>query len=142
MFKISDHIVKELKDSNITIKKLELSERREILNLILQKYVIANEKGVYLWEKLIHYEAISDDMAWSYLRDFVKDDECIMFFNQEEEKEMFLIQSGTDLNSLLSETYGYEFYVTNKQCSYLFCFSHHNILYGCGTAEKWINKLR
>lgn len=44
------------------------------------------------------------------------------------EKEMFLIQSGTDLDYILSETYGFEFYITNKQCSYLLCFNHHNIL--------------
>lgn len=142
MFKISTHICNELKDSKVIVKKLEMNERREILDSILKKYININQKGIWLWEKFIHYEALNDDMAWSYIKDFVKDNECIMFFNQEEEKEMFLIQSGDDLNYVLSETYGFEFYITNKQCSYLLCFSHHNILYGCGIAEKWIHKLR
>lgn len=142
MFKISNHISNELKDSKVIIRKLELNERKEILELVLKKYIKISEKGVWLWEKFIHYEAWNDDMAWKYIKDFVKDNECIMFFNQEEEKEMFLIQSGDDLNYIISETYGFEFYITNKQCSYLLCFNHHNILYGCGIAEKWINKLR
>ncbi len=142
MFKISTHICNELKDSEVIVKKLEMNERREILDSILKKYINTHQKGIWLWEKFIHYEALNDDMAWSYIKDFVKDNECIMFFNQEEEKEMFLIQSGNDLNYILSETYGFEFYITNKQCLYLLCFNHHNILYGCGIAEKWIHKLR
>lgn len=142
MFEISTHICNELKESNVIIKKLDLNERKRILQSALKNYISLNEKGNWLWEKFIHYVSLNDDMAWSYIKDFVKDNECIMFFNQEEEKEMFLIQSGTDLNYILSETYGFEFYITNKQCSYLLCFSHHNILYGCGIAESWINKLK
>lgn len=141
MFKISTHIYDEIKDSKIIIEKIEIKERKEILDSILKKYINNCNTGVWLWEKFVHYEALNDDMAWSYIKDFVKDNNCIMFFNQEEEEEMFLIQSGDDLHYVLSETYGFEFYITDRQCSYLLCFSHHNILYGCGTAEKWINNL-
>ena len=142
MFKISNHINNELKGSKIIIKKIESKDRKEILDLILKKYIDINKKGVWLWEKFVHYEAVNDDMGWSYIKDFVKDNECIMFFNQEQEQEMFLIQSGEDLNYILSETFGFEFYITNKQCSYLLCFNHHNILYGCGIAEKCMIKLK
>ena len=142
MFKISNHICNELKDSKVIVKKIDMNERKEILNSILKKYINTSSKALLLWEKFIHYEALSDDIAWSYIKDFVKDNECIIFFNQEEEKEMFLIKSGKDLNCVLSETYGFEFYITNKECSYLLCFNHHNILYGCGNAEMWIIKLR
>ena len=61
---------------------------------------------------------------------------------QKEEEEMILIQSGEDLNYILSETYGFEFYITDKQCSYLLCFSDHDILYGCGTAKEWIERIK
>lgn len=142
MFKISTHICNELRDSKIMVKKLEMNERGEILDSIIKKYIDINQKGIWLWEKFIHYEALKSDMAWSYIKDFVKDNECIMFFDPEEEKEMFLIQSGNDLNYILSETYGFVFYITNKQCSYLLCFNDHNILYGCGNAENWIHELR
>lgn len=142
MFKISTHIYDELKDSKVVLKKMEMDRRNKILDLVLKKYIDFNARGIWLWEKFIHYEALNDNMAWSYIKDFVKNNECIMFFNQEEEKEMFLIQSGDDLNYILSETYGFEFYITDKQCSYLLCFSHHNILYGCGIAEDWIKYMK
>lgn len=142
MIKISAHICDELKDSKVKIKKIGIEERNEILDSIFNKYINVSRKDVCLWEKLIHYEALQDAQAWSYIKDFVEDNNCIMFFNQEEEKEMFLIQSGEDLNYTLSETYGFEFYITNKQCSYLLCFNDHDILYGCGIAEKWIKKMK
>lgn len=142
VFKISAHIYSELKDNKIVLKKLEVNEREKIVDSIKKKYIDSSLRGSWLWERFIQYAALSDDMAWNYIKDFVKNSECIMFFNQEEEKEMFYIQSGNDLNYLLSETYGFEFYITDKKCSYLLCFSHHNILYGCGSAEKWINDIR
>lgn len=142
MFKISEHIYNELKDSDIVIEKIEFNKKKEILDMIFDKYINCNIKSTMLWEKFIHSEAINDDMAWSYIKDFINDNECIMFFNQDEEKEMFLIRSGWDLNFLLSETYGFEFYITNMDCLYLLCFSHHDILYGCGIAEEWIKKMK
>lgn len=42
-----------------------------------------------------------DDGAWEHLKDFIGENKCIMFFNQNEEKEMFLIHSGNDLNFIL-----------------------------------------
>lgn len=39
---------------------------------------------------------------------------------------------------MLSETWGFEFYVTNEQASFLFCFSHHDILYACGDVKIWL----
>ncbi|MBP3505911.1 MAG: hypothetical protein J6K43_05845 [Lachnospiraceae bacterium] len=142
MLRISDHICNELQNAKIFIKKLELNDRKEILDLIQKKYINSNKKGKWLWENFFQYEALNDAMSWCYIKDFVKDNECIMFFNQDEEKEMFLIKSGNDLNFILSETYGFEFYVTDKQGSYLLCLNHHNILYGCGKAKGWISNLR
>ena len=42
---------------------------------------------------------------------------------------------------MLEETYGYEFYVTDEECTYLICFNHHDILYTCGRAIKWLEVL-
>ena len=66
---------------------------------------------------------------------------CVLFFNKSDEKSMFLINSGNDLDFILSETYGFEFYVTDLDCSYLLCFNHHDILYGCGAAYDWVKHI-
>lgn len=65
-----------------------------------------------------------------------------MFFNDFDEKAMFKIKNGMDLDFLLSGTSGFEFYVTDLEYSYLICFNHHDMLYGCGKAIQWIEKLK
>ena len=141
MFKISTHICEELKDSKVVLRKLDVDKRNKIFDVVLKKYIDSNKKGSLLWEKFIHCEALNNDVEWSYIKDFVKNNECIMFFNQEDDKEMLLIQSGDDLHYILSETFGFEFYITDIQCSYLLCYSHHNILYGCGKAGEWLKNI-
>lgn len=142
MFKISDHIRSELEGSDILIARLEMSEREKIFNLVLKKYINIDKKGKWIWEKFAQCVTLDDEQAWSFIKDFIKDNKCIMFFNQDEDKEMFYIKSGSDLDYILSETYGYEFYITDKECSYLLCYNHHNILYGCGSAEAWVSSLK
>lgn len=87
MFKSGTHICDELKNSEMKIKKLGLNERKEVLDSVLKKYIDINKKGAWIWEKFIHYKTLNDDMAWSYIKDFVKHNECVMFFNQAEEKD-------------------------------------------------------
>ena len=62
-----------------------------------------------------------------------------MFFNESDEKKSFLFKNGDDLVAVLGETYGFEFYVTNKEKSYLLVFNHHDILMACGDAKNWLN---
>lgn len=141
MFKISRHISEETEKIGLHIRKLKKDEKEKLIIEIEKKYLFA-KKSSPMWDRLREYEFINDENAWSYLKNYILDNECILFFNQDEEKEMYEISSGYDLHILLSETYGYEFYVTNKISSYLFCFNHHDILYASGDSKKWISNIK
>ena len=65
----------------------------------------------------------------------------IMFFNKSDDKNAFLIPNGTELYKILEDSFGFEFYITNQNHSYLLCFNHHDILYGSGEAKKWISEI-
>lgn len=142
MFKISEHIYKEINFAKMNLTALEEKTKKELLKIIQDKYINKCKRSVWLWEKLIQFEAMQDSNAWKYIKDFVKDRKCIMFFNQDEDEEMFLFESGNDLNYVLSETCGFEFYITDLKCSYLICFNHHDVLYGCGSAREWIKRCK
>lgn len=139
MFKISVHICEMLNEKGIQFERIEMFNRERILERVLNKFC-ENFDGNWIWERLKQYSTLSDDMAWEHLKDFIGENECIMFFNQNEEKEMFLIHSGNDLNIILAETCGFEFYITDRECTYLLAYNHHDILYGCGTAIDWMEK--
>lgn len=141
MFKISDQIFRVVKEGSIKFIEIEMYEKKRILEQIRLKYVNDKIKGSWMWEKLNTPMVLCDKDAWSYLKNFIGNDECIIFFNQEDDERMFCISNGEDLDYILSETYGFEFYITNRLSEYLFCFNHHNILYGCGSAKNWMNSI-
>ena len=65
-----------------------------------------------------------------------------MFFDDIEDKSIITISNGNELYKLLSEMFGFEFYITNFETDYLGGFNHHDCLFGCGTAKKWIESLK
>lgn len=141
MFKISEHIYEAIKDSNFFLTELEILEREHLLNQIKLIYIDKEKKGNWIWEKLCEPAILHKEMPWKYIKNFVGSSECILFFNQDDEKKMFYITSGDELDFIISETYGFEFYVTNRNFEYMFCFNHHDTLFGCGTAKKWIDSI-
>lgn len=126
----------------IKIEEVDNQTCLKIRKAINELYVDDNKKGSWLWERLSHFESLTDKDGWSYIKEFVSNSVCIMFFNDFDEKAMFKIKNGKDLYCLLSETCGFEFYITDLNYSYLICFSHHDILYGCGEAIKWIDEIK
>ena len=40
--------------------------------------------------------------------------------------------------AILGETSLFEFYVTDKNASYLLAFNHHDYLIACGEAKNWL----
>ena len=141
MYKISDDIINSV-SNELSIDELSDDVCSSILGRVALLFVDANRTGTWLWEKLGDSEELADSKGWSYIQDFVSNDSCIMFFNQDDEKRMFKISNGKDLQYVLSETSGYEFYITDAECSYLLCFNHHDILIGCGKAKSWIQELK
>ncbi len=138
MSMIKEEILEFIAKNQISIEEVNRNTSLIIRKTIKELYVDENKKGLCLWEKLNKSDSLTDEEGWSYIKEFVSQSVCIMFFNEFDEKTMFKIKNGADLYYLLSETSGYEFYITDLNCSYLICFNHHDILYGCGNAVNWI----
>lgn len=141
MYRISNEII-NICDSKIELKELDLETSENIKLLIYKNYLDKNRKGNWMWEKLKVYESLRDSNGWKYIKEFISNNSCIIFFNQDEEKKMFRIENGADLYYILSETSGFEFYITDLECTYLICFNHHDILFGCGKAMRWILRIK
>lgn len=142
MSMIREEIYDVIAINPIKIEEVDSQTRLKIRKDINDLYVDNSKKGLWLWEKLSYFVSLNDEDGWSYINEFVSDSICILFFNDFDENSMFKIQNGNDLYCLLSETSGFEFYITDLSCSYLICFNHHDILYGCGNAIKWIEDLK
>ena len=141
VYKISEDIYNAVKDK-VIIKELSGDMCDRVLKKTLEMYAYIKMTDGFLWEGLRDCETFSDIDGWLYIQKFVLDNSCIMFFNPYQEKKMFNISSGKDLQYILSETCPYEFYVTDMDYSYLLCFTHHDVLIGCGKAKEWVRNLK
>lgn len=130
------------KNVNIDIRELNDKERDFIIKSIKEKYTSNIYSDLFLWEYFEDYLSVQDENGWKYIEQFVGNNKCIVFFNKSQEKAFIELNSGRDLNEMIGEMYGFEFYVTDKDSSYLICFSEHDILYGLGKAKNYINKLK
>ena len=90
---------------------------------------------------ICYTEQITDYMGWSYLGNFLMDNECIMLFYDESGWNTVKILTGYDLVNILGESFAFEFYVVDNRLTYLLCFSHEDQLIGAGRAKEWISKL-
>ena len=139
--KISTEIEKVAKTNKISIEVLTLEQAQKVKNSIFQKYS-NKKKCAFLWESFVDFSIVNDKDGWALIADFVEAKPCLMFFDDEEDKSVIEIKGGNDLHKLLSEMYGFEFYITNFMTEYLICFNHHDCLMGCGAAKNWVNELQ
>jgi hypothetical protein len=126
---------------NVNIQEVQVSTTNNIVSQVIDKFAAGN-KGIPLWERLINYISIYNKDAWLWINELIGDNETIMFFNTSDEKAAFAFNNGDDVVSVLSDTYGFEFYLTNRAVDYLLCFNHHDVLVACGNAMKWIRKYK
>lgn len=121
----------------ISTGKLSIAATEELIKSIYMKYA-SDKKRELLWENLVDTISVCNKDAWRWISDFIGDSDAIMFFNLADEKSSFLFSKGDDIVSILSETYGFEFYITNYNTEYLLCFNSHDYLIACGNAKQWL----
>lgn len=138
--KIGIEIEKTAKSNAIYIEKL-CEKRAEIIKRNITKKYVYSYSEIFLWERFKAFAVKQRDDGWQKVCDFVGNKSCLMFFDKMEDESVFFLKNGQDLNTLLSEIYGFEFYITDIETEYLLCFNHHDCLLGCGRAKKWVESL-
>ncbi|OPX44210.1 hypothetical protein CLHUN_17640 [Ruminiclostridium hungatei] len=141
MWNIKGQIKSAAGSLNVNIQEVQVSDIDNIVSQAIDKFAGGN-KVIPFWENLIDYISINNKDAWLWIGELIGDTETIMFFNTSDEKAAFAFNNGDNVVSVLSETYGFEFYLTNRATEYLLCFNHHDVLIACGNAIKWLKKYK
>ena len=129
---IKDEILKAANVLHLSVLELTQVESLFIIDQIVAKYA-KGKRDNFLWENFVEKNVISNDKdAWKLIKDIIGKEEVIMFFNPEDESTALQFCSGNDVVALLSETFGFEFYLTNKTTDYVLCFNHHDYLIASG----------
>lgn len=139
MWNINEEIKSAINALQIRVDEIKISKAEEIVKNVTLKYA-KRKYGAYLWEKLGEFAHINHKDSWQWASDLIGETEAIMFFNPSDEKSAFLFYNGKDVVSVLNETYGFEFYLTDTRMEYLVCFNHHDQFIACGSAKEWLQK--
>ena len=84
---IADEINRTIKDNQLKSHLLPSMYVENLRTAIVEQY--CNRNFVFMWEcfkDCIHYQ---NSNAWSLIHDYVKDNECIMFFNKSDDENVF-----------------------------------------------------
>lgn len=136
---IRDEIIQAAQTVNATIVELKDRKKNDIRKLIISRYTKDYDTH-YIWKGLKEDYSIQDPEGWRLIHEFIKDLESILFFDEDEETSMFLFEDGAKIVQVLSESVGFEFYITNKAADFLICFNHHDFLIVAGTAVNWLQE--
>lgn len=137
---ITNEIREKARLLSINIEFISLSQYDSLLDKICNKFIMQNY-AYPIWEHINDAISIQNPDAWKYIKDFIGNNKVILFLEKKEDTFACLIQNGKDLNRLLSETFGFVFYLTNSTFEYLICFNDHDFLIGSGTAKILIEQL-
>lgn len=137
--KVCEDLLKTAQENNLQLTLLPREQSMKIKNNIKNKYSKGDNRS-FIWENLKESVVVSDTNGWAKLSDYVKQNSCIMFFDEND--EAIAIKNGDTLYTLIYEMYGFEFYITNNITDYLLCFNHHDCIVGCGKASEWLESLK
>lgn len=122
---------------NISLIPIE-AERARILNSLYSKYCKNNQYTYPLWEHLRIYTGVSFPFAWSWFDTILANKEVLLFFELQDDERMFQVENGSDIPKILEESYRFNFYVSNKETSFLLAYNDHENLIATGEAIDWL----
>src|SRR3712207_2762173 len=123
------------REHSLGLRPLPAGDREELRERVLSRY---GGRGKWLWETARNCASVHDPDGWRWISGFVGSRACVLLFDAGEEAGMFHVPSGPALESLLANSHGFEFYVTDMDASYLICFNHHDVLVCWGSARTWL----
>lgn len=137
MYRIRDEIIAVDGEHSLGIRSLPEATRDQLRESVCARYGCT---GMRLWETPLDCVYVQNSDAWEWITDFVAERDCVLLFDFFEEVEMFHVPSGLALDTVLANSYHFEFYVTDMDATYLIGFNHHDFLVCCGTAKAWLKR--
>lgn len=125
----------------LPLERLNADETGRIRGAVISRYC-RNVPHAFLWETFAVPESLHDPDGWMRLSKWKGGTELILFFDEHDSKNSILCPPGTPIESLISESTGFEFYITSPAVDFVICFNHHDCLIGIGKATDWIKQQR
>lgn len=136
----SDELIRESRKLKIACTLLGNQESLEYINNVIKKFTPQKTSGhlsIYNNESV----SISSEKYEFLYSDYLDDEPVYVFFDQENHNrnKVVVISEGKRLCRIMENTYGMEYFVSNKKAEYLLAINWY-VIEGAGTAKQWLLK--
>lgn len=119
--------------------------KKETLDLwkaVAMRYGSTGEYSFQFWDELIDFASIQNDDGWSIIGHWISTlKNLYLLFEMEDEKESFIFENGNELAIVLIESGCRDFYILDKDLSFLLCYTDHSVVMAAGSAKRWMAEI-
>lgn len=111
-------------------------KQRRAMAALLRNRLGANVLSHAPWDNPEAPQGLHSTEGWQLIPTYVGRSECVLFVARA--SAWWTFRSGADLLRVLEECPPMEFYVSDRDASYLLCHNHHDFVVGWGDAARWV----
>ena len=124
----------------VGLEILSNQEAQSIRQLASQHFSDGTGSGITS-ENLVNLARLSRDESWKLIAAFGFSGPVILFTNYRDGKSMFKFSSVGDAVAVIGEAPPFDFYLVDRDCTFLFAHDEYENLFGCGTAKAFVESL-
>ena len=134
MKNLRDEINQVIKSENIpSLSFVRLNKWQWMLSKIANTFLVHGEKDlekVWLWESFKEpYKSFQPENSIAELKKRLSATEQYLFIASDEGGKYWVLEGlGSSIICLISNSFCFEYYITNKSMSWLLCENHHGVM--------------
>ena len=138
MGRVANEIIRAAAHLGFEVERLTPLEVKQLWSTVESKYGYPSAQS-FPWDSFHHERAsVRDEQAWRKVGKYVGDRECVLLTCPNDEYTGFRLQSGSQLHRILEETFGFEFFLSDHETTFVLCCNHHDYLIASGEARAWL----
>ncbi len=140
MLECDHYLTDAARDAGVRIRILEPAEARAHREAIRHRFARSPHAEV-LWHDLGERVSVQHERGWQAIPLVAGAGSCFVFLDESRSRQTYVFDDAQDVESMLREAVGFEYYVSDRECTYLVAFNDHDFLIACGDAAPRLSAL-
>ncbi len=139
---LRDDLNEVINSENISgLKFLRMNNWQWILDRLAEEFLSDGKRSldrIWLWDSIKEpYQSYQPDNSLEELASLLTDSETYWFIVSDEDGKYWVLEgTGEAIVRLVSDTYYFEYYITDKNISWMICENHHGVMVLKGLNES------
>lgn len=138
---VINEVLNAAQEESVSVKEISPEGVDKLRCTLAQKFGI-NKNHRLSFENMAERESVQNEDGWKFISSFLKNTPHYMFFDHSWDGHGIEFSSGEKISDILGKCFGFSFYITDKENTFVIGMNDHDYLIGAGEASGWIEKLR